>query len=637
MWDDDDALADTFLLQYGAYPDAKDTGIDYAEILSQATLAIDCRIENGAPIPMDVLEHPSFGYLTRHGLRRHYTVRAGWDFAGSFVGDATNIDDLVCFWNLRAADIQLQFVDPAHMQRYAAVRSTYEARTLASLAHLDEHRRKLAVWSRAEITDEALKVFGGQPLVACRAGGPFFWNGGAVRPPMMILGEASSLGVVGKELERPKVSFALSAKPFCGDTWFRTQHLVASVALYGADGQYSFHPPYVPEWNEFFARRMHFQHDKLRIEPERIGIIIDAADHDTFVYGLSVAALAEKLFESIGARAKLSGAGLITRQLISQLGGLKGARVFKIPGVRRLLKTYGPREAFTKKAALQLIGKSDPDNPQASFTDHKQLYIEPREHGTELTPEMVFAYLVEKGLFRIGAELTCPVCNLASWISLDVLKQENVCDLCGSGFDATRQLVNGVFHYRRTGILGLERNTQGAVPVVLVLQQLDVNIDRLAHSAVYAPSYDLVPNAGIDLRPCEVDFLMVLPRSYPDKAAVILGECKDEGGVIESNDVENLRRVADLLPANRFESYILFAKLAPFTSEEVALAKSLNGPYQQRVILLTARELEPYDIYERTKKELGVESYGGSPEELARVTSQIYFAAPPVLAATQGT
>jgi hypothetical protein len=37
------------------------------------------------------------------------------------------------------------------------------------------------------------------------------------------------------------------------------------------------------------------------------------------------------------------------------------------------------------------------------------------------------------------------------------------------------------------------------------------------------------------------------------------------------------------------------------------------------------RELEPYDIYERTKKELGVDSYGGSPEELAHVTSQIYF------------
>ena len=102
-------------------------------------------------------------------------------------------------------------------------------------------------------------------------------------------------------------------------------------------------------------------------------------------------------------------------------------------------------------------------------------------------------------------------------------------------------------------------------------------------------------------------------------------------------DVEHLRRIADLLPANRFKTYIVFAKIAPFTPEEAALAKTLNGPYQQRVILLTARELEPYDIYERTKKELGIDSRGGRPGELARVTSQIYFAASPVTGSTSST
>jgi hypothetical protein len=325
VWDDDDALADTLLLQYGAYPDATDIGIDYAEILSQATLAIACRIDKAAPIPMDVLEHPSLGSLTRHGLRRHYTVRAGWDHAGFFVGDAGNIDDLVCFWNLRAADIQLQFIDPAHLQRYAVVRPEYEKRTLAGLAHLDEHRRNLEVWSRTEIIDEALKLVSVQPVITCMMDDQLLWNGGNVRPPTMMLGEASSLGVFGQELGKPKVSFALNAKTFCADTWFYTQHLVASVALYGGDNEHSFHPPYVPEWNEYFARRMLIDYNRLRIEPERIGIIIAAADHDAFLYGLPVPALVEQLFESVGLRSKLSGGGLITRQLISQLGGLNGS------------------------------------------------------------------------------------------------------------------------------------------------------------------------------------------------------------------------------------------------------------------------------------------------------------------------
>ena len=82
---------------------------------------------------------------------------------------------------------------------------------------------------------------------------------------------------------------------------------MASVALYGGDDQYTFHPPYVPEWNEFFARRVHFHYAKLRVEPERISIIIDAADHDSFLYGLPVSSLVEQLFTSVGLRAKLSG------------------------------------------------------------------------------------------------------------------------------------------------------------------------------------------------------------------------------------------------------------------------------------------------------------------------------------------
>ena len=81
-----DPWADASLLEHGAYPDAEDIGIDYGEILSQATMSMDCRLDKAKPIPLDVLEHPSLGYLTRHGLHRHYTVQPGWDHAGFFVG-----------------------------------------------------------------------------------------------------------------------------------------------------------------------------------------------------------------------------------------------------------------------------------------------------------------------------------------------------------------------------------------------------------------------------------------------------------------------------------------------------------------------------------------------------------------------
>ena len=105
--------------------------------------------------------------------------------------------------------------------------------------------------------------------------------------------------------------------------------------------------------------------DKLRIEPGRIGLVISASDNDTCIYGLPVTELVQQVFDMAGFSVKASPAGLIARQLISQLGGLQGARAFKIPGVRRLLKTHGPTATFTKKSAVELVSSKDPENPEA--------------------------------------------------------------------------------------------------------------------------------------------------------------------------------------------------------------------------------------------------------------------------------
>jgi len=237
-------------------------------------------------------------------------------------------------------------------------------------------------------------------------------------------------------------------------------------------------------------------------------------------------------------------------------------------------------------------------------------------------------------LFRMGAELNCPHCRMSSWTALDVLKQRLVCEMCGREFDATRQLVNGAWHYRRSGVLGAERNAQGAIPVVMTLQQFKVNFSSFRHG-MYSASLDLVPKDGTDLPKCEVDFAWVIPEPYPEKTVVVIGECKDQGknnaasvvkSTIDAVDIEHLRRVADALPRKRFSTYIVLAKLCPFTAEEIALAKTLNDRYHRRAILLTARELEPYHFYERTQLDFkDIKGHASSPEDLANNTSLMYF------------
>jgi len=281
---------------------------------------------------------------------------------------------------------------------------------------------------------------------------------------------------------------------------------------------------------------------------------------------------------------------------------------------------------------LTLIGGKDPDNPEANFKDFENLYIEARPHDTKLTPPDVFTYMVEKGLFRIGAELSCPHCRMKSWVALDVLKQGIACEMCGREFDATRQLVTGEFAYRRSGLLGAEKNAQGAVPVALTMQQLQVNLIHSLRDNLYVTSLDLVPEDNPALPTCEIDFVWLVSGRYPEGITVILGECKDrgrkkgdDGGAISLTDINNLRAVADALPAKRFESFVLLAKLCPFTAEEIAAAKTLNGRYRQRAILLTERELEPWHIYERAKAELKIDAHAGSAERLAQATAAIYF------------
>jgi len=113
------------------------------------------------------------------------------------------------------------------------------------------------------------------------------------------------------------------------------------------------------------------------------------------------------------------------------------------------------------------------------------------------------------------------------------------------------------------------------------------------------------------------------------------GECKDRGGkkdgakhtgTIDEKDIDHLRRVADALPRKWFDTFIVLAKLCPFTADEIALAKSLNDEYRRRVILLTARELEPFHFYDRTKLEYkGIKEYGSTAQDLANNTALMYF------------
>lgn len=623
-WKLTDPLADVLLAQLGAYPDPSDVGTDYRRAVLEMTGGHAYGV--GELLGEDLLAYAGPSFLSRIMLEPDFDVPSNtWDQPGFFVGSATDFDDLVTFWNLRASDVTLWFVDPDHIARFGIIKP-WETRTRDRLAgRPHEWGRSLGIWSNREKVEPATLGLQNDSQISHFRVSSATWNRLNLIPPRMSFRSVASLGVVGTEKSPPQVSFSYVDKPFSADSRFHSQHLVASLSFIGSvDERHTLRPPYVPELNEFYAREMVFDYSGLRSEPSGVGRVIHVTDASGILRALPTPLLYERLFGLAGFAAEPSEAGLIARQLIARLGGLQGARVLKIPGARRLFRAHGLNSSFERSEALRLIGSTDPDRPSAKFSDHADLYVEARRSGEKLTPQSVFEYLADKGLVRSGIDLRCPNCRLASWYSLDELGENVSCSLCGDQFGTGRILASrGALKFRRSGVLGLEKNSLGAIPVALTLQQLDTSLDRTFEPGLYSES--LLLRSSPSANPIEVDLAWTVVRAYPRRTALVLGECKD-GRAIQPAEVEKLVKIAVALPRHRFKPFILLAQLSPFEGSLVEAAKKANAAVSyQRVIMLGADELEPYHVYDRADQEtLGHGKYASSPEDLARATAVLY-------------
>lgn len=203
---------------------------------------------------------------------------------------------------------------------------------------------------------------------------------------------------------------------------------------------------------------------------------------------------------------------------------------------------------------------------------------------------------------------------------LDQVTTKIECEYCGGDFDITSQLRDRDWAYRRSGILGRNDHQEGSIPVALTLQQIDTILHR---EHIFTTGINLSPITA-DISACETDFVIVSKGGYENKVQVAIGEAKTRKDITEQ-DVENLRRVADAFPIDWFDTYIIFAKTSPFTSEEVARCHAAQRPNRGRVILLSPRELEPYFVYEHAEKEFKIRSSAISLKDLAEGTQNIYF------------
>jgi hypothetical protein len=302
------------------------------------------------------------------------------------------------------------------------------------------------------------------------------------------------------------------------------------------------------------------------------------------------------------------------------MGGLQGCRVFKIPGVRDLIRSYGPLQSFTKSGATQSIRGLDPTTGIETFAPHKQLYICSRE-SVELKPDDAFAYLLDKKMFRVGLSFVCPNCALEFWRHLDSIETISTCEYCDTPFNVMPQLKDRDWRFRRSGLFGKDDNQAGGIPVAVVLQQLETTL----RGKIFAWTTGMnLESMSLEKWKCETDFVLIA-EDFSEGPQIVLSEVKSAGGEITDADAANLSRVADLFEGSSLQPYIVFAKLGPFSADEIERCRIARNETRPRVIVLSDRELEPYFVYERAEKEFEIRGSAISLRDLAVATNSIFF------------
>ncbi len=590
-WEEADPLANVFSLQFGFFPTEPDLKWNYKQIFLKGLHAQEQNISPGDKLTMN--PRKSFGPIDLTSVElRGYGTGVRFNGNGIYVGDSNNFEDLLSFWNIRAADISVVYLAKDHMERHLSFAQSF-LDFLNKLPNrhpnIEDH---LTIYHK--IDDKELVTSLSTQITSKKGLGwnkvsEHSWNGLNIQPSYQVFKWQSVTTHIEPVYDKYVVNINLPTKTFLvdeDDIDINQQQLSVIVDPYGDYGHpgYTLKLPQIRELNEFYSREVVVDPWSLRVEKDGFSNIISVSDNSIDLYPISKQVLIEKLFDIVDIKAQTSQPGLIARKVIEKIGGIEDARVLKIKGVRKILQEGDPNSSITRGEATKIIHEND-------FQKHKGLFIEAREKR-ELDSNAVFDYLLKKDYFRAGLELICEQCKLKNWLTLKSVDDFWICEFCGGNNQTSTHLkTRGDWRFRKSGLFAKDNHQEGAIPTLLTL----LAIKRIADHSSFTYSTALTLS-GKDIK-CETD-LCVLQYKPNDDIEIGIGECKSEGGIITQSDCSNLKKVAQKLTsiAGGTDVYLIFAKTSDaFLPEEIERFKALSK--DAKIILLSNKELEPYHIY----------------------------------------
>jgi hypothetical protein len=617
IWDDDHPMKKLFSVCFGFYPNDLNLKDDFTTFYFAGLKAKEILIlpDDGPPPILAKTGYPLS--LTRERLEGHGGTMRDRGL-GVYVGDENDFNDLVLFWNIRAAGMNVEFLPLGSREKFMPFIDAFLKRLCQIPLSPSERVDFLSAYCRHDRVEEVKAIISGincaKRLIALPCDDNALWNYNInIKNP--YFSQYQRLANIAKG-DHYELSFDFPEVPLLAGMAqeIERQSLIVSVDSLKEDFAYPGHtlkPPFIRALSGFYGVGMLQNAFRVKAERNGIRVVIEPKETSLSLWPIQQELLFERVFELAGIKAKVSQPGIITNQILTKLKGIEGARVFKITGVRKLLETLKKDSSVTRGHATNVIREND-------FSRFEDLYIEPRQEE-KLTASQTFSFLLKKEFLRAGLDLICNHCRLESWLSLEQIADYWTCAYCGGRNQTSLHLKDrGDWKFRKSGLFAKDNNQEGAIPVILTLLQL---YRRLNHfGLLHAASHNL----NFDAKSCEIDFA-VLQYSISDRVELGIGECKSEGGVISVEDVENLKAVRDRFAPSGIYVFPIFAKTAEsFQPEEIALFQQLSEE-DVDFILFSNRELETYEPYESYEREDLVDQFPSTLQGMAWNSRKIYL------------
>jgi hypothetical protein len=339
--------------------------------------------------------------------------------------------------------------------------------------------------------------------------------------------------------------------------------------------------------------------------------------------------------------AEISDAGHVAEAMLEHLGGLYGVRLLQGRWIIDFLDSLVTErsthdEEPRTKHPVQHVRRGEASRlkppPDMSFP--------PATSGDDL-----LRALVKHGVLEVGAELQCEHCRRRSWFPLDQVRKELTCGVCTRRFSfPALDPPRDPWRYRPVGPFSLPDYGAGCYTVLLALYFFTKTLNA---SATVVPSFNLaLPSANAK----EIDFAMLWRESkFRDDAEIapVFGECVSLNAFVDpksrKNDVAKMRAVGRSFPG----AVLVFATLAEkLHARDRRALQGLARRGRQHwkgerwlnpVLVLTARELmsfqEPPKCWEDVTGPVGdfarKHQFVRGILDVCDLTQQLYLGLPP--------